>query len=115
LQNINPRYQQRSFPRAKRVNKLQTIVWGEEGPEHCWINQNAKLSLGYFDSPQQLSYSFVPANKCLFIFVIEGTINVAGTALNEREAIGIWETGAVSIRAEAGAHFLIIETPVNQK
>ncbi|HYK55888.1 MAG TPA: pirin family protein, partial [Flavisolibacter sp.] len=45
-QNISPRYQQRSFPKDKRKNALTTIVSGEEGMEHCWINQNAKLSLG---------------------------------------------------------------------
>src|SRR3954447_3568720 len=46
-QNISPRYQLRSFPLEKRKNKLTTIVSGEEGLTHCWINQNAKLSLGH--------------------------------------------------------------------
>src|SRR5215212_1436151 len=40
LQNITPRYQQRSLPKEKRKNKLQTILSHEEGLEHCWINQN---------------------------------------------------------------------------
>jgi redox-sensitive bicupin YhaK (pirin superfamily) len=115
-QNINPRYQQRSFALEKRKNKLQTIVSSEEGLEHCWINQNAKLSLGYFDTAQDVSYPFRPVNKCLFIFMIEGNIQVDGsTGLNARDAIGVWETDHVSIQCEAGAHFLIIETPVNQK
>lgn len=114
-QNIGPRYQQRSFPKEKRRNALTTIVSGEEGMEHCWINQNAKLSLGYFDTAQELKYSFPPVNKCLFIFLMEGKIRVDGTDLEPRDAIGVWETGTVPIHGEAGAHFLIIETPVNQK
>src|SRR5688500_7492811 len=40
LQNIIPRYQQRSFPKEKRKNELKTIVSNEEGQSHCWINQN---------------------------------------------------------------------------
>ncbi|MCU7549370.1 pirin family protein [Chitinophagaceae bacterium LB-8] len=115
LQNINPRYQHRNFPVAKRINKLQTIVSGEEGLEHCWINQNAKLSLGYFNTPQEITYNFQQVNKCLFIFVIEGKISVNGTDLSGRDAIGVWETDSVPIQCEAGAHFLVIETPVNQK
>jgi quercetin 2,3-dioxygenase len=115
MQNINPRYQQRSFPINKRINKLQTIVSSEEGPEHCWINQNAKLSLGYFNMPQEMTYNFDPVNKCLFIFIIEGKIRVDGIDLLGRDAIGIWETNTVSIHCETGAHFLVIETPVNQK
>ncbi len=114
-QNIGPRYQQRSFPKEKRRNALTTIVSGEEGMEHCWINQNAKLSLGYFNTPQELKYSFPPVNKCLFVFLMEGKVRVDGTDLEPRDAIGVWETGTVPIHCEAGAHFLIIETPINQK
>lgn len=114
LQNITPRYQQRSFPKAKRLNKLQVIVSNEEGQGHCWINQNAKLSLGYFDADQELTYNFNPVNKCLYIFLIEGKIRVDGTDLNPRDGIGVWETGEVPIHVAAGAHFLVIETVINQ-
>ena len=114
-QNISPRYQQRSFSKDKRKNQLKTIVSGEEGLEHCWINQNAKLSLGHFDYGQELVYKFNPANTCLFIFSIEGKIRVGGTDIEERDAIGIWETDTVPIHIDGGAQFLIIETPVNQK
>lgn len=115
LQNITPRYQQRSFPKEKRRNQLKTIVSNEEGMEHCWINQSAKLSLGSFDTAQELTYRFSPANKCLFIFLLEGQIRVDGTDLHPRDAIGVWETDTVPIHCEAGADFLIIETPINQK
>jgi redox-sensitive bicupin YhaK (pirin superfamily) len=115
LQNIQPRYQQRNFPKATRMNQLKTIVSHEEGLEHCWINQNAKLSLGQFDTAQELVYTLNPINKCVFIFVIEGKVRVDGTDIHQRDAIGVWETGTIPIHCDAGAHFLIIETPVNQK
>ena len=115
LQNIAPRYQQRSFPLAKRINKLQTIISGEEGLGHCWINQNAKLSLGYYDAAQEVVYSLNAINKCLFIFLIEGKITIDGTNIEARDAIGIWDTDTISIQCEAGAYYLIIEIPVNQK
>jgi redox-sensitive bicupin YhaK (pirin superfamily) len=115
IQNITPRYQQRRFSKEKRINKLQTIVSSEEGPEHCWINQNAKLSLGYFETAQELSYQLQHVNKCVYIFVIEGRIRVDGTDLHERDAIGVWETSSIPVHCETGAHFVIIETPVNQK
>jgi redox-sensitive bicupin YhaK (pirin superfamily) len=115
LQNITPRYQQRSFPKDKRKNKLTTIVSGEEGLGHCWINQNAKLSLGYFDEPNEQVYSFNPVNKCLFIFAIEGQLVIDGTEINQRDAIGIWDTDTVTIHSAAGAQYLVVEIPVNQK
>ena len=114
-QNINPRYQQRSFPKEGRRNKLKTIVSAEEGMEHCWINQNARLSLGYYDAAQEVVYNLNPINKCVFIFVIEGRVRVDGTDLLERDAIGVWETGTIPIHVEANTQFIVIETPVNQK
>src|SRR5437868_7467750 len=103
LQNISPRYQQRSFPKDKRKNELKTIISNEEGLGHCWINQNTKFSLGHFDTDQEVVYNFNSANKCLYIFCIEGKIRVDGTDINDRDAIGVWETSTVPIHCNAGA------------
>lgn len=115
IQNIIPRYQLRHFPRQNRKNKLTTIVSGEEGPDHCWINQNAKLSLGYFDQDQEIKYNFNPVNKCIFIFLIKGSVSVNGTHLKIKDGLGIWDTDNFSIHCMELSEFLIIETPVNQK
>lgn len=115
LQNINPRYQFRHFPKEKRRNKLQTIISGEEGMDHCWINQNSKLSLGLLDAGNKISYTLNPTNKCLFVFAIRGGLNVSGTSLPQRDAVGIWETDNIEIESVDDTEFLIIETPINQK
>ena len=75
-QNITPRYQQKHFAKANRTNKLQTIVSNEEGLSHCRINQNTKISLGYYDIKSTIEYSFNPTNKCLFIFIISESLQV---------------------------------------
>lgn len=115
LQNITPRYQQRHFPRERRKGRLQTIVSSEEGQEHCWINQNAKLSLGYFGRGAIAEYRFARTNKCIFIFLIEGRVTISGHTLDARDALGVWNTDIVSIHCDDASEFLIIETPVNQK
>jgi redox-sensitive bicupin YhaK (pirin superfamily) len=114
-QNIIPRYQQRSFLKEKGKNKLTTIVSGEEGQAHCWINQNAKLTLGYFDAGAQVNYGFNPANKCLFIFVMEGSIQVNNIPVAKRDALGVWDTDNIQITCPEQSYFLVIETVVNQK
>ncbi|MHA4847288.1 pirin family protein [Flavitalea antarctica] len=115
LQNIHPRYQHRNFPADQRKNQLKTIISNEEGAAHCWINQNAKLSLGQFDEKSEQTYKLNELNKCVFIFLIEGKIRVDGSDLQPRDAIGLWETSEIPIHCEAGSSFLVIETPVNQK
>jgi redox-sensitive bicupin YhaK (pirin superfamily) len=115
IQNINPRYQSRHFPRDKRKNQLVTIVSHEEGLGHCWINQHAKLSLGWFSGEQTINYSFQPVNKCFFIFNISGEIKIDGEKLKNRDALGIWGTGEVPVEVLTESEFLIIETVINQK
>lgn len=113
IQNITPRYQKRYFPESERKNKLVTIVSNEEGLFHCWINQNAKLSLGYFDPGQTVSYPLSPLNKCVFVFLISGQLTIGPNKLQERDSIGIWNTDRVEIQVEKESRFLVIETPVN--
>lgn len=113
LQNINPRYQRRYFPEAERTNVLKTVVSNEEGAQHCWINQNAKLSLGTFDATQKLDYHFNPLNKAVFVFVIDGELEIHGEVLGDRNALGIWDIDVISINMVQQSRFLIIEMPVN--
>ncbi|RYD99840.1 MAG: pirin family protein [Sphingobacteriales bacterium] len=114
-QNIDPRYQFRNFPKAERRNKLTTIVSSEEGATHCWINQNARLSLGLFDAGNEVDYAFNPVNKCLFFFAISGSYTISGNKVPARDALGIWDTDRISIRVDEPGEFLLVETPVNGK
>jgi redox-sensitive bicupin YhaK (pirin superfamily) len=113
--NIAPRYQFRNFPKAARKNRLVTIVSDEEGLEHCWINQNARLVLGYFDQEETVEYAFRPENKCLFVFVVSGSIRIGDMKVDTRDALGIWDTDRIQVHCKEESEFLIIETVVNQK
>jgi len=116
LQNIRPRYQFRHFPKSNRLNELVTVVSHEEGLEHCWINQNAKISLGYYDVPGSVEYSYRSTNKACFLFLIEGSMQINEEInLAKRDAAGIWDTEALHMQFKAPTEFLLIETVVNQK
>lgn len=77
------------------------------------MNQNAQLSLGYFEQGGQVTYRFNPVNKCVFAFCISGQTEIAGQQLNERDAIGIWQTDSFTVNCLSEARFLLIEVPVN--
>ncbi|MDJ1467008.1 pirin family protein [Xanthocytophaga flava] len=113
LQNITPRYQRRYFPEEKRKDQLTTIVSNEEGQSHCWINQNAKLSLGYFDADKNIDYTFNPLNKCLFVYSISGNLTIGDQTINEKDSLEIWDTNSITIQTNTESRFLIIEVPVN--
>ena len=113
LTNIHPRYQKRYFPEEQRRNQLKTIISNDEGSEHCWINQNARLSLGFFEANNTAVYPFNPLNKLVFVFVIEGQISIAEQIVGKRDAIGIWNTNEIKIETQTESNYLIIEVPIN--
>jgi redox-sensitive bicupin YhaK (pirin superfamily) len=113
LQNTTPRYQRRQFPEEKRRNQLVTIVSNEEGTAHCWINQNARLSLGYFEAGRTVEYPLKPLNKAVFVFVIDGQLTVNGQTIEKRDSIGLWDTDNVSIVCSTESRFILIEAPIN--
>ena len=113
LQNIAPRYQKRFFPKENRKNKLETIVSYEEGQQHCWINQNAKLSLGWFETGHQLEYRLNPLNKGVYIFVTSGTLRFGNEIIEAKDGIGFWDTDTINLQAEQEAEFIVIEVPIN--
>lgn len=113
LQNINPRYQRRFFPEKNRANQLVTVVSNEEGQQHCWINQNARLSLGYYPDPAMLDLRVNPLNKAFFLFVMEGAVTLNNIPVTKRNAIGCWDTDFLLLDIAKDSRFLLIETPVN--
>lgn len=113
VQNITPRYQKRYFPLEKRKNQITTAVSSEEGILHCWINQNAKISLGHLDAQKTASYNLVNENMCAFVFVIDGDLKLENHTINKRDALGIWQTDTFTVSANSETQFIIIEVPIN--
>jgi quercetin 2,3-dioxygenase len=115
LQNIQPRYQQRQFDMDILQNRLTTVVSHEEGLRHCWINQNAKISMGFFDSGKRVDYAFDLVNKCVFVYVIAGVVAIDNDTLQQGDGIGIWAVSSIHMYIKANTQLVIVETVINQK
>lgn len=110
--NISPNYDQKSFPREERINKLQTVVdpHGEEGVK---INQDAWFRLGRFDRDTDLTYRISRPENGAYIFVLEGKAEIAGQALGKRDAIGVTDTESFDIQLSADTEILLMDIPMN--
>lgn len=113
VRNIQPRYDQKLFPAEDRVNKFQTVVSPEKDGNGLWINQDAWFSLGKLRAGVSTEYSLNKSGNGVYVFVIDGEINVNGQKLNKRDGLGIWETDKLSIVAETEAEVLLMEVPMD--
>jgi redox-sensitive bicupin YhaK (pirin superfamily) len=110
--NVTPRYDQITLKLEDRHNKLQQIISPNPDDAGVWIHQNAWFHLGKFDKGVTKDYSIKGKGNGLYIFNLNGTLNVNNQILNTRDGFGIWDIEKVNLMAESDAEFLIMEVPM---
>lgn len=114
--NIKPRYDQKAFDPVKRLNNWQTVVSPEkDSKETLWINQDAWFSLSTLEAGKELSYQLHDQKHGVYLFVLSGSVEVANQQLEQRDAIGISETEALSIKATEKSELLLMEVPMHSR
>ncbi len=110
--NIEPRYEQKTFPLEERKNQLQMVV-SPAHDEAVWINQDAYFSLGSYEAGKEAGYTIQHPGNGLYLFVLEGEVEVGGEKLARRDAMGLWDLEKVDIKASKDSEFLLIEVPMD--
>lgn len=110
--DIEPRYDQKSFIDALKYNQLNTLIAPEKTGDALWINQDARFTIGQFDAGKQVDYTVKTLGNGAYVFVIDGAVTIDGTTLNKRDALGIYDTDKFSISTNDKTQVLIIEIPM---
>ncbi len=110
--NVEPRYQQITLDIAKQKNNFAQILSPNEDDEGVWIHQDAWFYLSDFDKDFSKKLGLKKEGNGFYIINIEGKIEVNGEKLEKRDAIGIWETNELEIKANSDSRFLIMEIPM---
>lgn len=112
--NIEPRYDQKVFNLSARKNKFQTVVsplgTTDEGVK---INQNAWFSLVDLENENTLTYNLKDKNNGVYVFVLEGELEIDGQKLIKRDGLRITETELVTITSSQDAEVLLMEIPMS--
>ena len=114
-QNVQPRYDQISIRDVAEKNKLYQVLSPNPDDQGVWIHQDAWFFLGNYDAGKTDSYTIKKAENGIFVMVIEGEVNISGTELSKRDAIGIWDVDSVDITASSDARVLLMDLPMEIK
>ena len=112
--NVEPRYQQITLEVTKQKNDFAQILSPNPEDEGVWIHQDAWFYLSDFEADFTKKLALKKEGNGFYIMNIEGEIEVEGTKLDKRDAIGIWETNEIEIKANTNSRFLIMEIPMEQ-
>ncbi len=110
--NVAPRYDQISIKELERENEFYQILSPDANDQGVWIYQDAWFHIGDFKAGKSQTYTFKKEGNGLYIFLLEGEIDVEGQILNKRDGYGIWNTDNVLIKATKDARILLMEVPM---
>lgn len=111
-ENVTPRYDQIRVDPADRKNRLQQVISPNPDDEGTWIHQDAWFHLSDLDEGKSVTYSLKGEGTGVYIFLLEGELEVAGEKLNRRDAIGITDVKDITLSAQQDASVLIMEVPM---
>jgi len=110
--NVAPRYQQITLDKSLQKNNFAQILSPNADDAGVWIHQDAWFYLSDFDADFSKKLLLKKEGNGFYIMTIEGEIEVNGEKLEKRDAIGIWETHEIEIKANSTAKFLVMEVPM---
>lgn len=110
--NVTPRYDQLTLNLEDRHNKLQQILSPNTDDEGVWIHQDAWFHIGKFDKDIETAYQIKKEGNGLYVFVLNGEIDIENQNLEARDGFGIWDTKSVKIKANSTSEFLLMEVPM---
>lgn len=113
INDIEPRYDQRSFNVEDRDNKWQVVVSPVEDDNALWINQDAKFSLANLDKDKSLEYKNAFKGNGIFLVVIDGEAEINGNLFSRRDAAAIEDANEFLIKATKDTQLLAIEIPMH--
>src|SRR5690606_26151128 len=92
-QNVEPRYDQKGFDLESNRNSFVTIVSPQDKNDGnaLWIHQQAYLHLGVFDAGSSVNYDLKIEGNGIYLFLIEGELEINGQTIKERDAFGAVE------------------------
>lgn len=112
---LEPRYEQKDFSDKIKKNEFTKIVVPKEKSNNgaLWINQEAYLSLGDFDSGITIEHYLENQSHGVYVFLIEGSLKIDGNKLKSRDAAGVTDTSSLTMEFEEFSRVLLIEVPMN--
>lgn len=109
--NITPRYDQIALNAQESTDKWYRIV-APDTSAPAQIRQNAYFSLITSRELKSISYPLVNSNHGVYVFVIDGEVNIGSTQLEKRDGMGIWETEGFEVSFLRPSKLLVMEVPM---
>lgn len=111
-ENVIPKFDQISIRDLEKENAFYQILSPNEEDAGVWIHQDAWFHLGKFDNGKEASYEIKKAGNGVYVFVLEGEVEIEGQTLTKRDGFGIWDTDTIQVKSRKPSKVLMMEVPM---
>ena len=110
--NVTPRYDQIAIRSLAKENSLYQVLSPNKEDDGVWIHQNAWFNIGEYEKSTTETYSLHQEDNGVYLFVIEGNVNIYNHSLEKRDGFGVWDTDKIEFTAEKSSKVLLMELPM---
>ena len=109
---MTPRYDQIAIRSLAKENSLYQVLSPNKEDDGVWIHQNAWFNIGEYEKSTTETYSLHQEDNGVYLFVIEGNVNIHNHFLEKRDGFGVWDTDKIKFTAEKSSKVLLMELPM---
>jgi hypothetical protein len=109
-EGLKASYEDRTFPRAEKLNRLRLIASDDGRDDSTRINQDASVFASVLDSGKALEYEMAPERHA-WLQLIRGELDVNGTKLTKGDGAAISKEQKLQLKNNNGseAEFLLFD------
>jgi len=96
----------------EKKNEFYQVLSPNADDQGVWIHQDAWFQLGEFDKEVCTNYQINKSGNGVYAFILEGTAEIGGQALDKRDGFGIWNVNDFEIKADKNSRILLMEVPM---
>ncbi|MBN2869483.1 MAG: pirin family protein [Campylobacterales bacterium] len=108
-----PLYDNRDFSTVDQNNRWAALVSGDGRDHSILIRQDAAIYSTHLDKDAQISVAPVKPFHGRLIFVMEGSVEIAGDVLNARDELQITDKEEYALRALSESKILLFDVPMH--
>lgn len=110
--DVVPRYDEVSISNIETKNTLGQVLSPNKEDDGVWIHQDAWFYISDLDKGAFVEHNLHSSKNGVYVFVIDGSVNVQDIELENRDGLGIYDLTELKIKAREKSKVLLMEVPM---
>jgi quercetin 2,3-dioxygenase len=112
--HVKPRHETFTYQPADKRNNILLALSPDRRDHSALINQDAFFSVSEMSENTSLEYKMNLIGNGVYIHCVKGKLNIEGYLLNHGDALGVYDTQTVVLKALEDTELIFVEVPMGR-